>query len=77
MPKKIPPQPVSKEYIQLLESRLLAWQGSLALVRKLMKSTDNDIIMVEHKKTGELGIEYLDKYVQKVQTAAYEGNWGE
>jgi len=70
MPRKSPPAEIDKEYIQLLESKLQSWQTSLALVRKWMKDTGKTSLMVEHKKTGELGLDHVDKYIQKIQQAA-------
>jgi hypothetical protein len=65
-------QEITIEYIHNLERRLSTWQASLAVIRKLMKEMKTDTLTVGNKKTGEIGIKYLQNYVGKIQDSLFE-----
>ena len=70
--KKHEKQEITIDYIHNLERRLSTWQASLAVIRKLMKEMKTETLVVGNKKTGEIGIKYLQNYVGKIQASLFE-----
>ena len=63
---------ITIDYIQKLEKRMSSWQSSLAVVRKLMKEMDLESVSGGNKKTGDIGLKYVQNYVAKIQESLFE-----